>query len=172
MHFSVNLAAVTVVVWVATAAVTCQAATSKAFDVTATIVNGCAVAQAGGSWGQISLGTVSGLATGTVEANLIASGVSGVVIECTPGTSASLSADNGNNAASGQRRLMQAGVATMVPYALFANGSTTAWTTQPLALSFAAGASKQTIPVKASLTLPGALQAGKYTDTLRLTLSW
>jgi len=165
-------AAGAVVVWVATTAAPCHAETTRSFVVDATIVNGCAVTQSAGSWGKIDFGTVSGLKTGTIDADLLSSGVGGLRIECTPGTSVTMTADNGNNAAAGQRRLMQAGVTTPVPYALFANGSTTPWTTQGIALSFPAGATKQTIPVKGRATLPGSLRAGRYVDTVRITLSW
>jgi spore coat protein U-like protein len=149
-----------------------EAATSRQFIVNATIVNGCAITQAAGSWGRIDFGTTSGVATGTLDANLLLSGSSGLTIECTPGTAATLSADNGNNAASGQRRMVQAGVTPGVAYSLFANGSTTPWTTQLIGLDFPANFTRRTIPVKGRAILPGTLRAGKYVDTVRITLAW
>jgi spore coat protein U-like protein len=149
-----------------------HAATTRTFLVNATIVNGCSVSQAAGSWGKINFGTVSGLATGTLDANLMLAGVNGLSVECTPGVTATLTADGGNNAVSGQRRMVQSGVTTGVPYTLFLNGSTTPWTTQGIALSFLAGSTKQTIPLKGRATLPGPLRAGKYIDTVRITVTW
>ena len=131
----------------------CTAATTRQFVVSAAIVNGCAVTQAAGSWGRIDFGTVSGLATGSQDANLLLGGISGMTIECTPGTTASLAADNGNNPVSGQRRMVQAGVSMGVPYALFANGSPTPWTTQAIALTFATGSTRQVIPIRGRVTL-------------------
>lgn len=167
-----RLVAVTLVLGLASADAPAIAATTRTFVVDATIVNGCAVTQIAGAWGKIDFGTVSSLATGTLDASLLSGGVAGLSIECTPGTSVSLNADNGNNALSGQRRLLQAGVTTAVPYALYANGSVTPWTTQAIALSFPVGSTKQTLPIKGRVTLPGALRAGKYIDTVRITVAW
>lgn len=158
--------------WASLVATPTQAATTRLFLVSATIVNGCAVTQAAGSWGKIDFGTVSGMTTGTMDANLLLSGVSGLSLECTPGVAATLTADSGNNALSGQRRMVQAGVVPGVPYALFANGSTTPWTTQSIALSFPVGSTRQLVPVKGRATLPGTLRAGKYVDTVRITITW
>lgn len=149
------------------------AETTRQFLVTAAIVNGCAITNtAAGNWGAIDFGTVSGLATGSVDASLLSGSASGLRIECTPGTTVSLTADNGDHAASGQRRLAQAGVATAVPYALYANGSATPWTTQAVAIAFPAGATTQAVPLRGRATLPGALPAGRYSDTVRITVAW
>jgi spore coat protein U-like protein len=161
-----------VAVWLTLAAVPSQAATTRPFVVSASIVNGCAVGQAGGSWGKINFGTVSAIATGTLDANLSLAGVSGLSVECTPGVAATLTADNGNNALSGQRRMVQTGVTPGVPYALFANGSSTPWTTQSIALSFPTGTTKQLFAIKGRATLPAPLRAGKYVDTVRITITW
>lgn len=149
------------------------AVTQQPFTVSADIVNGCAVTPAGsGNWGDIDLGTVAGATTGTVEADLLSSSATGIQIDCTPGMSVTLSADNGNQPSAGVRRLAIGGdLTTPIPYLLFVNG-TTPWTSQSVALSFPAGTSHQTFPVHARATLSGATKAGTYRDTVRVTLSW
>ena len=55
---------------------------------------------------------------------------------------------------------------------LFAGGSATPWTTQSIALSFASGTTRRTLPSRGVATLSGAMAAGVYSDTVRITLSW
>lgn len=147
---------------------------TKAFQVSADIVNGCLVATGGsGHWGDIALGSVSSSATGTVEADLLSGGANGIQIDCTPGLTVSLTADNGNQPSGGVRQLAIAGNAgARVPYQLYANGSATPWTSQAVSLSFPAGTSHMAFPVHAKATLPGSMVAGAYSDTVRVTLSW
>jgi spore coat protein U-like protein len=150
------------------------AETTKAFQVSADIVKGCIVSTNGaGQWGRIDLGTVSGVARGTVGADLLSGGVAGLQIDCTPDMTATLTADNGVRGAAGIRALGLNGtsVAT-IPYQLFADGSATPWTTQSIALSFASGTTRRTLPIRGVATLSGAMAAGVYSDTVRITLSW
>lgn len=150
-----------------------EAETTASFRVGADIVRGCFVSSdAGGQWGFIDLGTVDGLSTVPVEAALVASGVSGILVQCTPGGDVALTADAGTHAASGQRRLMREGGSEAIPYALLATAQRTAWTTQPLTLRFDAGSTQITLPVVARATLPGPMPAGRYSDTVRITLTW
>lgn len=148
------------------------AQTTQSLTVGATIVPGCRIETvAGGSWGRIDLGTVPGTATGTIEADLIAAGT-GIAIECTPGTTATVRADAGLNATGGMRALARAtGGATRVPYRLILDGSSE-WTTQAIALDFTQATPVRRLPVRGRAVLPGALAAGRYTDTVRITVSW
>lgn len=150
------------------------AETSKSFQVAADIVKGCIVSTNGaGQWGQIDLGTVSGIATGTVSANLLSASVAGIQIECTPNMTATISADTGNHAVGGVRQMGLNGTSSaLIPYQLYADGSSTPWTTQSLSLNFLAGATRRALPVRGTATLSGAMAAGSYTDTVRITLSW
>ena len=149
------------------------AATLKAFQVSAVVANGCSVTTSGGagSWGSIDLGTVPGITSGTVQASLLSNGIAGIQIDCTPGMTASVSADTGLNPGSGGVRQLASGTST-VPYSLYANGSNTPWTTNAIALSFPVGTSHLSVPVVAKATLSGATKAGAYADTVRVTLSW
>jgi spore coat protein U-like protein len=148
------------------------AETLKAFKVSAVIANGCAITSTSGSnWGNIALGTVQGVTTGTVQASLLASGNAGIQMTCTPGMTANLTADTGQNVSSGGVRQMANGTAR-IPYLLYANGSTTPWTTQTVALAFPSGTQSQLFPVVAKATLAGAMAAGAYSDTVQVTVSW
>ncbi|MBA2934769.1 spore coat protein U domain-containing protein [Sphingomonas sp. CGMCC 1.13654] len=154
-------------------ATSATAETSKAFQVSAVVANGCSVTTSGGAsnWGSIDLGTVSGVTSGTVQASLLSNGTAGIQIDCTPGMTASVSADTGLNPTSGGVRQLVSGT-SKVPYLLYANGSNTAWTTNAIALSFPVGTSHLSMPVVAKATLSGATKAGAYADTVRVTLSW
>ncbi|TVV72249.1 spore coat U domain-containing protein [Sphingomonas solaris] len=150
------------------------AVTSQSFQVGATVVQGCVVATSGaGRWGSIDFGTVSGVAQGTMDADLLSGGAGGISIECTPGIAVSMSADAGDHAAGGVRRLATAsGPGVPIPYQLFLDGGATAWTTQAVALPFAAGVSKRVVAVRGRATLVRPMAAGVYADTVRVTLSW
>jgi len=151
-----------------------QAELTKSFQLSATIANGCSVAMTGtGAWGDISLGSVSGVTSGSVSANLLSGGNAGMQISCTPGMSVQVSADNGNQPLGGVRQLVHSTNSTSkVPYQLYANNSATPWTTQTITLSFPAGTSLQSLPVKATATLAAPMRAGDYSDTVHVTLSW
>lgn len=161
-----------VIVCVAAVPMPATAQTTQSFTVGATIVPGCRVETiAGGSWGRIDLGTVPGTLTGTVEADLIAAGA-GISIECTPGTTATVRADAGQNATGGVRALIRTtGGAVRLPYRLILDGGSE-WTTQSIALDFSTATPVRRMPVRGRATLPGALAAGRYTDTVRITISW
>lgn len=145
---------------------------NASFPVTAAIVNGCTVAtDAAGRWGTISLGTVAGAGNQSASGTLLSGGVAGLQLNCTPGATVNVTADTGDHALGGQRRLAGGGAAT-IPYTLYANGTGVAWTTQPMTLSFPAGVSARTLPVAAMAAIASPVPAGTYTDTVRITLTF
>lgn len=150
------------------------AETQRSFQVSAAIVKGCVVAANGASQlGRIDFGTVAGTARGTQDAAMTNGAASGIAIECTPDTDVTVSADMGENASAGLRRMRLGAAGTdFVAYQLFADGSSTAWTTQTLPLRFATGATKRTLPIIGRAQLTGALAAGSYADTVRVTIAW
>lgn len=149
-----------------------EAQTRADVRVSASIVAGCSVAlDASGAWGRVDLGTVAGTETGAVEAELIAAGGAGLRLDCTPGVTASLSADAGEHALAGARRLAHGSGAT-VPYDLFVDGAAAPWRDAAIPLTFAPGVQRRTLPIRARATLSGALPAGRYADTVRVTLTW
>ena len=147
---------------------------TKSFQLSATIANGCSVAVTGnGTWGDISLGSVSSITNGSGSANLLSGSNAGMQISCTPGMSVQVSADNGNQPIGGVPQLVHSvSSASKVPYQLYANNSATPWTTQTITLSFPAGTSLQSLPVKATATFAAPMRAGAYSDTVHVTLSW
>lgn len=149
----------------------CGAETSRSFEVAASVVAGCLIAtDAGGRWGNADLGSVPGVAGTSVEAAVISTAGAGLSIECTPGVSASLAADNGDHAAGGERYLMRAGGTATIRYRLYANGGTAPWAASTLPLVFTAG--PRVVPLRAVATLAGPAAAGTYTDTIHVTLGW
>jgi spore coat protein U-like protein len=152
------------------------AETSKPFTVGATIAQGCAIATdggGGGTFGNIDLGTVSGVLAQSVSGSLVASLQTGLQIDCTPGTSANVTADQGDQPSGGVRRLVHATqAASLVPYQLFANNSQTPWTSQSVPVSFAAGVQHQALPITAVATLSGPTRGGGYSDIVRITVTW
>lgn len=149
-----------------------EAQTREDFQVSAAIVAGCSVAlDGGGAWGRIDLGTVAGTGTGAVEAAITSAGGAGLRLDCTPGTTASLSADAGEHGAGGTRRLAHGSGAT-VAYELFVDGDPAPWRDRAIPVSFPAGVRRRSVPIRARAILAGALPAGRYADTVRVTLTW
>ena len=151
-----------------------RAETNKSFQVSADIVKGCVVATNGaGQWGKIDFGTVSGVAQGTVDADLVSGTAGGIQIDCTPSVNASVTADTGDHAAGGNRQMGLNGTnAAVIPYQLYANGSGMPWTTQAIALTFSSGATRQVLPIRGRATLNRPMTGGAYTDTVRVTVTW
>lgn len=147
------------------------AQTRADFAVSAMVVNGCAVAvDAGGVLGRIDFGTLPGTASQNVDAELLSGGGTGIAIECTPGTTASVAADMGDHASGGERRLGSG--SNRIAYRLLVGDGLVVWGSQSLALSFPSGGASQRLAVRGRAVLTGAHAAGTYTDTVRITISW
>jgi spore coat protein U-like protein len=152
------------------AAIPVAAETSRSFEVSARIVAGCSVAaDTAGRWGTIALGSVAGVPGSSAGATLVSVAGAGIAIDCTPGLSATLSADAGDNPDGTARRLKLAGGAATIGYTLFADGSQSAWSA-PLPLTFAG--TTRLVPIRAAAALSAPAAAGTYADTVRVTLSW
>lgn len=156
---------------VAILAVPAHAQTHADFAVSARVVNGCAVSiDGGGALGRIDFGSLPGTASQSVEADLLSSSGAGIAIECTPGATANLSADMGDHAAGGERRLGHG--TNRIAYRLLVGSGATVWGSQSVALSFPVGGGTQRLAVKGRAILTGAHAAGHYTDTVRVTVTW
>ena len=151
-----------------------MAETSRTFRVGAIIANGCAFSvDTGGSWGSIDLGSVNGVDGGAAQGSLVTAAAAGLQIDCTPGMNVTLTADNGNQPTNGVRQLVHATrSADRVPYQLFANGSQTPWTSQAIALAFPIGTSRLSVPVQARTVVQRGVAAGRYSDVVRITVTW
>lgn len=155
------------------------AETSAEFGVAAEIVAGCLVDGLGdsgdaGPIGTLDFGSDSTFSTATHSASTTAS--QAIRLRCTPGVALSMAVDGGAHAASGMRHLqLGADSAARIAYALCSDAACN----QPIAIGGSAavtvdGANSEDVllPLYASLTLPGALPPGTYTDTLTVTLTW
>lgn len=155
----------------AVAATPVAAQTRADFAVSARIVNGCAISvNAGGVLGRIDFGSAPGITNGLVEADMLSASGTGIAIECTPGATATLTADLGQHSTGGERQLASA--ADRIGYRLLIGDGATVWGNQPIALSFSTGVGPQRLSLRGRALLTGAHRAGRYTDTVRVTVSW
>lgn len=156
-----------------------HAETSAEFDVSATITAGCLIDGFGssgnaGTLGALSFGQASALSTATRTASFLAAQT--FRLRCTPGVNMTMAIDAGSHAASGSRNLqLGANSASRLAYSLCADAACN----QPFAIggsSLIAVSGTNSNDVKLQiygrLTLPGQANAGTYTDTLTVTLSW
>ena len=146
--------------------------TKADFVVGATIQNGCLVSAApaqttGVVFGQITFSGVSAL---VVSAQTVALGAA-AQLQCTTGTSARLTLDGGQHASGTQRRLSNG--TAFVPYAVSLTTAGNLPLLPGVEVGIAIGATPQTLPLQASILLPGTgLPAGLYTDTVQVTVAW
>jgi spore coat protein U-like protein len=158
----------------ATGAADTLLATTKSVTVTAQIVTGCGVTNGSGgalNFGTVDFGSHSAVAAGAVSAALV--GNSSVQIQCSPGTSVTMSVDGGlsANGGGGQRNLRGPG-SVLLAYQLFRDAGHTQTLGVAQAVSIPASGTFS-LPIYASLSLPGrGIPAGTYTDTLQVTLTY
>lgn len=143
-----------------------------AFDVNATIEPGCFLSGTvnGGLIGNLDFGSFSVFSTSVAQASLVKN--TGVTLQCTPGTSVTMSIDGGQNFNSG-RRLKRSSGTQMIPYALYfdAANQVPINVNTPIPLTVA-NDFNVTIPIYARTQLTGSSLPGTYNDTLRITFSW
>ncbi|GAD47686.1 hypothetical protein NT2_01_04580 [Caenibius tardaugens NBRC 16725] len=156
-----------------------HAETSKSFELSAAIAQGCAVDGLGmsgnaGALGSLSFGSHPSVATTTHQASL--NDTQSVTLRCTPGVALTMSLDGGLHNASGNRNLqLGSDTAARLLYTL----CTDAGCSQPIGINQAipvtvnsSNMNNVRIPVVGKLTLPGNSRVGTFTDTVTVTLSW
>lgn len=156
-----------------------QAETSAEFTVSAIIASGCSVDGFGssgnaGSLGTLDFGSDSALSTATRNANTLTAQT--IRLRCTPGVNLTMAIDGGSHSAAGSRHLqLGPNSALRLAYNLCADAACN----QPLAISSgraiavsALNSNDVKLPIYGRLTLPGQANAGTYTDTLTVTLTW
>lgn len=156
-----------------------RAETTAQFEVSAEIAPGCLVDGLGssghaGTIGTLDFGSDSTFSTATHTATTTAA--QGIRLRCTPGVNLMMGVDGGSHAATGTRHLQRGGdTAARIAYAVCRDAACN----QPIAIGGAAaiavtGANSEDVllPLFGSLTLPGGLVPGTYTDTLTVTLTW
>ena len=155
------------------------AETSAEFDVAAEIVSGCLVDGLGGSGdagtiGTLDFGTDATFSTATRSATT--TGSQTIRLRCTPGVVLAMNVDGGSHAASSNRHLqLGTNSAARIAYSLCRDTGCS----QPIAIGssvpvLVTGTNSEDVrlPLYASLTLPGALPPGTYSDMLTVTLTW
>ncbi|WP_443969462.1 Csu type fimbrial protein [Sphingobium sp. CR28] len=156
-----------------------DADTGATFEVSATIVAGCAVDGVGtsgdaGLIGTLDFGRDTTLSTATHNAALGANQT--MILRCTPGVSLSLKLGGGQHASGGNRNMQRgSSSADRLQYRLYANAGMTdeVMIDQDRSiLVTAANINDVQLPVYAQVSLPGGSAAGTYTDTVLVTLTW
>lgn len=137
----------------------------------ACVVNGAQQVQANlGSMGDITFADQPGI-FGTVDGQLVGS-LGTLQVLCTPGIAPQLTIGSGANDSAGKRRMTSSG--NMLDYRLFSD----AQRSSELAIGsrIALGTSTATpfsVPIYARVSGGStAIAAGRYTDTVQVTLSW
>jgi len=156
-----------------------RAETTATFEVSATIVAGCAVDGIGtsgdaGSIGTLDFGHDTTLSTASRDAALVGSQM--IVLRCTPGVALSMTLGEGLHASGGDRH-MQLGSSTAerLQYRLYADAGMTDEIGIDQARSILVTASNMNdveLPVYAQVSLPGGSLAGTYADSFLVTLTW
>lgn len=155
-----------------------QAAPTTRFTVGATVRAGCMITTARpadtafiGLLGTLDFGRDAALSKATHATRLADN--AGFSLSCTPGIPLSMSVDGGQHFA-GTRAMQQEGGHATLAYGLYrdANFSSPIGVNQPFALDTRGTSRRITLPLHARLTLPGDLPAGRYRDTLTITLQW
>lgn len=156
-----------------------HAETTAQFDVAATITSGCLVDGLGesghaGTIGTLDFGTDSTFSTATHSASIATNQM--IRLRCTPGIALAMSIDGGDHAAAGVRHLqLGANSSARVAYAVCRDagctlpipiGGSTSVAVTPV------NSDDVRLPLFATLTLPGALPPGTYSDALTVTLTW
>lgn len=147
--------------------------------VTATVGAGCQVNNSNVTsgvinFGSLSFGSINTIDTQNVDAQTNGSGNGGIVMECSDGTSFSITLDNGQHFAGGTRSMVNGSNASvLLNYTLYQNAARTVpWTTSS-ALSSTANGSPTTFNIYGRI--PGgqsSISAGSYTDTVAVVITW
>ena len=156
-----------------------KAETSAEFTVSAIVSAGCLIDGFGssgnaGTLGALDFGTDSAFSTATRNASFLAAQT--IRLRCTPGVNMTMAIDGGSHAASGSRHLQLGGNSALrLAYSLCADAACNQLlgigNGQVIPVS-GANSNDVKLPIYGRLTLPGQANAGTYTDTLTVTLTW
>ncbi|MEH3047324.1 Csu type fimbrial protein [Sphingomonas adhaesiva] len=137
----------------------------------ACVVNGAQAPQASlGSLGDINFPDQPGI-FGNVDGQLVGS-LGALQILCSPGVAPQLTIGAGSNDAAGKRRMASSG--NMLDYRLFTDAQRTSELTIGSRITLGtASTTPFSVPIYARVNSGGAvIAAGRYTDTVQVTLSW
>lgn len=135
----------------------------------ACLVNGTASGSAFGAGGDIAFTDQPGTFV-QADAQVVGS-LGDLTIQCSPGTSPTLTVGSGQNDNAGTRRM--ASGASRINYRLYTDSARSQEVTIGQQLSLGTmGATAVTLPLYARATNASVLPAGLYTDTVQVTLAW
>lgn len=146
-------------------------------DTTITLTSACEVngstATSGVDFGTIDFGSHSTLfseATSTLDPG---GGGGGISIQCSPGSDASLTINSGLNdaAVAGSGRAMSNG-SLYVPYDIYSDAAFLNVLANGASITVTADGTEQIVPIYGKALGNSGLQAGTYTDTISVTLSF
>ena len=136
----------------------------NASNVTAGIIN----------FGSLDFGSINTIGNQTIDAQTTGAGNGSIVMECSNGTTFTISLDNGQHYASSTRSMVNAGnPAVLLAYTLYQNvARTVPWTTSSPLTGTANGA-PATFPIYGRIP-PGqtGITAGTYNDTVQVVIAW
>ncbi|KQP18424.1 hypothetical protein ASF43_11510 [Pseudorhodoferax sp. Leaf267] len=145
------------------------------FAVNATVSSGCWVVgnvsqTTGVGFGLLDFGSHPAMQAGSYTASIALAG-SPAQVQCTPGVTATMTIDGGQNAQGAQRR-MRFGT-YYLPYNLTTLPGGSVLIQPGVGVSVDASAGPTLLPVYGRAIAPGTgLPAGQYTDTLQVVFSW
>jgi spore coat protein U-like protein len=145
-----------------------SAVTSQSFQVSATVTAGCLVVGGVSNYGNLSFGSRSALASGTVQVAL----TGGVQLQCTPGVTLNMTVDGGQYNSGGRHMQLTTG-SNRVAYQLFRDAaySQSLGVGQSVAVAYS-DANNIRLPIFGQVQLPGNQPGGTYSDVLQVQLSW
>jgi len=136
----------------------------NASNVTAGIIN----------FGSLDFGSINTIGNQTIDAQTTGAGNGSIIMECSNGTTFTISLDNGLHYASSTRSMVNAGnPAVLLSYALYQNvARTLPWTTTSPLTGTANGA-PATFPIYGRIPpSQTGITAGTYNDTVQVVISW
>ena len=137
----------------------------------ACVVNGATTPQANvGSLGEIAFADQPGI-FGNVDGQLV--GTLGTLqVQCSPGVTPQLTIGSGANDAAGKRRMASSG--NMLDYRLFSDSQRTSELTIGSRITLGTATTAPfSVPIYARVNSGGnVIAAGRYTDTVQVTLTW
>lgn len=147
--------------------------------VTAVIGSGCQVNNSNVTagvvnFGSLNFGSINTINAQNVDAQTTGNGSGSIVMECSGGTSFSISLDNGQHFAGGTRAMANAGNASiLLNYVLYQNAARTIPWTNASPLTTTATGSPDTFNVYGRI--PGGqsgVTSGTYNDTVQVVITW
>lgn len=125
-------------------------------------------------YGSLNFGSINTLGAQNIDAQTTGAGSGSIVMECSDGTTFTITLDNGQHFAAGSRSMVNAGNAAMfLSYTLYQNSARTIPWTAASPLTGTANGSPTTFNVYGRI--PGgqsSVASGTYNDTVQVVVTW